>query len=76
MEILVEKGIQMVGFDCPSPDVLDELPNHKFLLRNDILILENVADVTGLVGKRLKLTVSPLLFSHSDGAPVRVFACF
>ena len=26
MEILVEKGIQMVGFDCPSPDVLDELP--------------------------------------------------
>lgn len=76
MEIMVEKGIQMVGFDCPSPDVLDELPNHKFLLRNDILILENVADVTGLVGKRLKLTVSPLLFSQSDGAPVRVFACF
>lgn len=75
-ETLVERGIQMVGFDCPSPDAPEELSNHTFLLRNDILILENVADVAGLVGKRLKLTVSPLLFSRSDGAPARVFACF
>ncbi len=73
---LVEKGIRMVGFDCPSPDLVGELSNHIFLLRNDILILENVVDLAAFVGKRLHLTVSPLLFSQSDGAPARVFASF
>lgn len=75
-ETLVRQGILMVGFDCPSPDPGTSLENHAFLLQNDVLILENLTALVPLVGMQVELHAAPLLFAHSDGAPVRVFCHF
>jgi arylformamidase len=78
---LVESGVSLVGIDTPTPDLAvparDETfdyPVHRRLLDNDVLIVENVANLGAIAGRRFTAYVCPVPFAGSDGAPARVFA--
>ena len=57
---LVELGASMVGMDTPSPDSLP-YKVHKILLSKDILIIENLRNLEGLLNyKSFEITALPL----------------
>jgi kynurenine formamidase len=63
----------MVGIDSYT---LDNYPFdiHKILLRQDIIILENLVDLDKISTGTFKLMVFPLKLDKMDGAPCRVVA--
>jgi len=69
-------GLKGVGIDAPSVDALDSesLPVHRILLRNDLVILENLCCLEKTSGKGYHLAVFPLKIQRADGAPVRAVA--
>lgn len=69
---LVEKGIKMVGVDMCSVD-LEPFPVHKIFLRKEILIIENLTNLSQLEGKEFKVYAFPINL-QIDGAPARVIA--
>jgi kynurenine formamidase len=74
-EIVIEKGIKIIGFDSPSPD---DYPYdvHKLLFKSDILIIENLTGLEQLLNiTGFEITAIPVKF-QSAGAPVRVIARF
>ena len=70
---LVAKKVKIVGIDCLSPDN-EPFETHKELLGNDILILENLVNLEGLIGKKFECIIMPLKIAQADGAPCRVVA--
>jgi kynurenine formamidase len=62
----------MIGVDMCSPDHPD-FPIHKLLLSHDVLIIENLTNVSVLEGKEFKITALPLKLDI-DGSPARVIA--
>jgi arylformamidase len=74
---LAEKRVKAVGIDSMSVDSLDSLENevHKKLLRNDIVIFENLSNnLRLLVGKHVFFFGMPLKLIRADASPVRAFA--
>ena len=82
-QYLVEKKVKMIGVDACSPDH-PPFPAHRILLARDILIIENLTNLsalapleapplTGLKGKEFKVYAFPIKL-EIDGAPVRVVA--
>jgi len=70
---LVKKGVKMVGMDFPSPDYAP-YKIHTILLNNNILILENLTNLTALLPYReFELLAFPLKI-EADSSPVRVVA--
>jgi kynurenine formamidase len=69
---LVDAGVSMIGMDGPSPDH-PPFNVHKRLLNDEILIIENLTNVTELIGKKFELSVLPLKIA-ADSAPARVMA--
>lgn len=66
-------GVKIMGLDCPSPD-RPPFEVHKVLLRNDILILENLTNLRSLLNvEQFEIIAIPAKF-NLDGAPVRVIA--
>ncbi|MFF2907282.1 cyclase family protein [Paenibacillus sp. NPDC057934] len=47
--LLVKKRVKIIGMDMPSPDRFP-FEIHKYLLSNDVLILENLTNVGALLG--------------------------
>ncbi len=72
-EELVKKKVRIVGMDMPSPDA-HPYEVHKILMRENILILENLVNLEQLNGKRFQCYIMPLKISKADGAPCRVIA--
>lgn len=70
---LVEKGVKMVGLDICSADTHESFPIHKILLKNDILIIENLTNLDQLEGKEFNIYALPMRL-QVDGAPARVIA--
>lgn len=68
---LAAKRIKMVGVDMCSVDTKESFPVHKILLKNNILIIENLTNLDQLEGKQFKVYALPLKL-HLDGAPIRV----
>ena len=69
---LVGKKVRMVGVDMCSID--DEpFTIHKILLKNEILIIENLTNLSSLQNKNFTVFAFPLKF-QIDGSPVRVVA--
>jgi|SRR3989344_6011928 len=70
---LMLKQIKIVGTDTLSPD---EKPYevHKIFLGRNILIVENLINLSKLVGKRFECYILPLNIKEADGAPCRVIA--
>jgi len=80
-EWVVEKGISILGIDTLTPDIAIPLrdhefdyPVHKILLKNDVLIIENLANLFLIAGSRAIIGCFPLNIMSADGSPARVFA--
>jgi arylformamidase len=77
---LVSNGIELIGYDTPSPDDsnmdVDEVdsPIHKIFLGNGVVLLEYLANLDKINGlENWNLVVAPMKIEGSDGAPSRVF---
>jgi len=82
-EYLVDQGIELLGFDTPSPDSssrpLDGGPNdspvHKIFLRNNVILLEYLANLDRLdFEESWSVAALPMKIRGADGAPARVVA--
>lgn len=73
-ELLV-KGIRIVGIDYISIDSYEaeDLPVHRMLLSNDVLIVEGLA-LNNVPMGRCKIYIIPNNIPEMDGLPVRVLA--
>lgn len=70
---MVEAKVKIVGMDILGPDQ-PPFPTHKILLGNEILIIENLANLDQLLGvKSFEVIALPAKF-QADAAPVRVVA--
>ena len=74
-------NVKLVGVDCVTVDMPLQLrppdfayPAHRTLLGNDVLIIENLADLSPVSGKRLQIFAFPLRITGSDAGHVRVVA--
>lgn len=72
-KLLVEKGAGIVGVDTCSVDREPNFPIHKILLAGETLIIENLANLKELSGKRFRVHAYPMAL-QVDGAPVRAVA--
>ncbi len=70
---LVKKKIKMIGIDAFSPDN-EPYEVHRMLLKNDILIVENLVNLGKLFGRRFQVFVLPLKLEGVDGSPCRAIA--
>jgi kynurenine formamidase len=71
--ILINQKVVLVGIDTGSFDIEKGFPVHKKLLTADVLLIENLTNLTELVGKQFELFALPLKL-EVDGAPARVVA--
>ncbi|WP_420637841.1 cyclase family protein [Candidatus Poriferisocius sp.] len=77
-EWMIESGVDMVGVDLITVDLPVsrrdqdfDFPVHRALLGNDVLIIENLVDLSAHVG-RGRLHALPLPLAGRDAAPARV----
>lgn len=68
---LVSKKVRIFGMDSPSPDH-EPYRIHEILLKKEIMILENLCNLSSLVNKRFRCIIAPLKLKDGDGAPCRV----
>jgi len=73
---LVSKKINLVGIDSPSIDLgkNSSFSAHHVLLKNDVLILENLCNLEKISRTHFKLVVLPLKLKGATGSPVRAIA--
>lgn len=72
---LVKKGVKVVGIDYISVDKYEyeDLPVHKSLLSNDVLIVEGL-ELNDVPVGRCKIYIMPMKINNMDGLPARVLA--
>lgn len=80
-EWLVDREIKLLAVDTPTPDLPlsrrgegFDWPVHHVLLRDGVLISEQVANTRVLAGRRAEFMFLPLNIVGGDGAPARVLA--
>jgi kynurenine formamidase len=79
-EYFVEKKVHAIGLDTPGPDAPIRSgqrkgdPLHIKLLSNDVMIIENLANLERLVGKDVFVYAYPLIIKGATGSPLRVIA--
>lgn len=79
-EWLLEHGVRLVGMDLPDPDSPQDFvpgkpaPVHVFFFSHDIIVIENVANLSKLTSKHFKLIALPLNLRGCDASPARVIA--
>ncbi len=73
---LVLKKTNLVGIDSPSIDLgTDEsFSVHHILSRNNILIVENLANLNKITSVKFDFTILPLKLKDATGSPVRAVA--
>jgi kynurenine formamidase len=73
---LVGKGIKALGFDTPSADHPEDpsFPVHTLLVRNRIVVIENLANLEAVVNRRFRFFGLPLRIRGATGSPIRAFA--
>jgi arylformamidase len=80
-EWLADRQVKLVAVDMPTPELpLQARPSdfdwpvHHTLLRDGVLIAEQVTNARSLAGRRAEFLFLPLNIVGSDGAPARVLA--
>lgn len=70
------KKINLVGIDAPSIDLGKEKQFlvHQILSKNNILIVENLANLEKILKNHFTLIVLPLKLKDATGSPVRAIA--
>jgi len=78
-EWIVDRKIKLLAMDLPTPDIPVykrspefDWPVHHVLLRDGVLISEQVANARSLAGRRAEFLFLPLNIVGGDGAPARV----
>jgi len=71
---LVERRVKMIGVDMPNPERRPDRYVHKKLLSNDVLILENLDDMSPIAGRIVTLYAFPMRLRGSEVTPARVVA--
>ncbi|GEM_PF-1932568 len=71
---LVERRVKMIGVDMPNPERRPDRYVHKKLLSNDVLILENLDDMSPIAGRIVTLYAYPMKLRGSEVTPARVVA--
>lgn len=73
---LVTKKTNLVGIDSPSidPGRDSSFSSHHILLRNNVLVLENLCKLNKIKSKRFRLVALPLKLQGATGSPVRAVA--
>ena len=73
VDLLIKYQIKAVGVDFISADPADavEFKNHKKLLSNNCLIVENLVGLERLFNKEFLFACFPLKIKDGDGSPVR-----
>ena len=71
-------GKKGIGIDAISIDPIDsfELPMHRIVLGAGLVIVENLTNLEGLIGRTFRFAALPLKYENADGAPVRAIAEF
>ena len=69
---LIQKEVKMAGVDMCSVDH-EPFPVHRILLKEQVLIIENLTNLEELIGKEFKIYAFPIKL-QIDGAPARVMA--
>ena len=71
-------GKKGIGIDAISIDPIDsfELPMHRIVLGAGLVIVENLTNLEGLIGRAFRFAALPLKYENADGAPVRAIAEF
>jgi kynurenine formamidase len=73
-QTMIDHNVNIVGIDTASPEHNPPWDIHKMLLRNNILILENLTNLEKLLNvKEFEVIALPPKL-HSDASPVRVIA--
>ena len=72
---LVSKKINMIGIDSPSIDLGTDskFSVHHVLAKNNILIVENLANLNKIKSNNFHLITSPLKLKNATGSPIRAF---
>jgi len=75
-KFLARKKVNAVAIDGPSIDagIDKKFTVHKILLTHNILIVENLCNVTKISTSRFTLVLSPLKLGGATGSPARVLA--
>ena len=75
-EYLISKKINLIGIDSPSIDLgkNSKFDVHHILLKNNILILENLCNLEKIKKSFFRLVVLPLKLKNATGSPVRAIA--
>jgi kynurenine formamidase len=73
---LVSKKTNLVGIDSPSIDfqASKRFSVHHIFSKNNILILENLANLEKIKSWKFHLIVLPLKLKNATGSPVRAIA--
>lgn len=64
-------GIDMISIDPPETQ---DMKIHKIFLRRNIVIIENLSNLSELTGVNFIFCCFPLKLKNSDGSPVRAIA--
>lgn len=72
VDYLIKKQVQMVGVDAGSIDV-DPFVIHRKLLGANILLIENLVNLSSLVGLQFRVVALPINL-EVEAAPARVIA--
>jgi arylformamidase len=70
---LVEQGVTLVGMETPSVHTTLHQQVHDIFLQNNVILLETLADLTGLPSQ-VTLCAAPLKLQGLEASPVRAFA--
>ncbi len=75
-DYLSSKKINLVGIDSPSIDVGSnkEFSVHKILSKNNIIIVENLANLEKIQNAKFRLIALPLKLKDATGSPIRAIA--
>ena len=75
-EYLIDKRVNAVCIDSPSIDRGSDsnFPVHKLLLSKEILIVENLCNLSKIDNQNFTLIMMPLKLSGASGSPVRAIA--
>ena len=73
---LTSKKVNLIGIDSPSIDLGKDssFSVHNILSKNNILIVENLANLNKITTKEFNFTILPLKLKDATGSPVRAIA--
>ncbi len=76
LDWIISSKIKGIGIDAISVDPVgtNDLKNHKHLLSNEIVIIENLTNMQLILNQRFYFSAFPLKIQNGDGSPVRAIA--